>query len=65
MGQKVMFEVTQPVVSGNEVQVPSGYLYASMDEVPDYVQVKPVIVDVPDAEPKAADKPSAKTQAKA
>ena len=61
MGQKIMLEVTQPVVSGNEVRIPSGHLYASLDEVPDDVQVKPVIVDVPD-KPKPE---PAKTEAKA
>lgn len=52
MSQKIMLEVTQPVVSGNEVVHHSGDLYGSMDEVPDGVQVKPVIVSVPDPAPK-------------
>jgi hypothetical protein len=52
MGQKVMFEVTQPVVSGNEVLHHSGDLYASLGEVPDGVQVRPVMVSAPDPKPK-------------
>ncbi len=77
MGQKIMLEVTQPVVSGNEVVHHSGDLYGSLGEVPDGVQVKPVIVSVPDPapkepapepepepEPKAAAKAPAKTAAK-
>jgi hypothetical protein len=79
MGQKIMLEVTQPVVSGNEVVHHSGDLYASMDDVPDGVQVRPVIVSVPDApapapkepepaaetkEPERPAKPAAKAPAK-
>jgi hypothetical protein len=68
MGQKIMLEVTQPVVSGNEVLHHSGDLYASLGEVPDGVQVKPVIVSVPDPapkEPEPAPERPAKAPAKA
>lgn len=76
MGQKIMLEATQPVVSGNEVLHHSGDLYASLGDVPDGVQVRPVIVSVPDApaaapepapepkEPERPAKPAAKTPAK-
>jgi hypothetical protein len=66
MGQKVMFEVTQPVVSGNEVVHHSGDLYASLGEVPDGVTVRPVIVSVPEPKPKEPDpEPEPKAAAKA
>jgi hypothetical protein len=72
MGQKIMLEVTQPVVSGNEVVHHSGDLYASLGDIPDGVQVRPVIVSVPDPapeepepEPEAAAKTPAKPAAKA
>jgi hypothetical protein len=70
MGQKVMLEVTQPVVSGNEVVVHAGDLYASLGEVPDGVTVRPVIVSVPDPapkepEPEPAPERAAKAPAKA
>jgi hypothetical protein len=71
MGQKVMFEVTQPVVSGNEVLHHSGDLYASLGEVPDGVQVRPVMVSAPDPRPKPKEpapepepEPAAKAPAK-
>jgi hypothetical protein len=70
MSQKVMLEVTQPVVSGNEVLHHSGDLYASLGEVPDGVQVRPVIVSAPDApkpepkEPAPEPEPAAKAPAK-
>jgi hypothetical protein len=64
MSQKIMLEVTQPVVSGNDVVVHAGELYASADEVPEGVSVRPVIVDVPDAAPApAAETPAAKPAA--
>jgi hypothetical protein len=64
MGRKIMLEVTQPVVSGNEVLYHSGDLYASLGDVPDGVQVRPVIVSVPDPAPKEPEAP-AKAPAKA
>jgi hypothetical protein len=65
MGQKIMLEVTQPVVSGNEVLHHSGDLYGSLGDVPDGVQVKPVIVSVPDPEPEPEPEPAPERPAKA
>jgi hypothetical protein len=67
MGQKMMLESTQSVVSGNEVLRHAGELYASLGEVPDGVPVRPVLVDVPDPEPEPAPapEPAAKPLAKA
>jgi hypothetical protein len=72
MGQKVMFEVTQPVVSGNEVTVHSGELFEPGAKLPEGVTVRPVIVSVPDPapeapapEPEPEQKPAAKAPAKA
>ena len=48
MGQKVMLEVTQPVVNGNEVAVHSGELFEPGARLPEGVTVRPVIVSVPD-----------------
>lgn len=51
MGKKIVYEVTQPVVDGNEVVVNSGYQYdAAVDGgpdtgIPDYVTVRAVIVE--------------------
>ena len=47
MSQKVVFEVTQQVVDGNQVVIHSGEQYGSLDEVPDGVTVRPVLVTVP------------------
>lgn len=58
MGQKVKLEVTQSVVSGNEVVVHSGELYDVGEKLPDAVSVRPVMVDVPD-KPAVPDKPPA------
>jgi hypothetical protein len=63
MATKVMLEVTQPVVNGNEVAVHSGELFDPGAKLPDGVTVRPVIVDVPDkpaaeTKPAAAEKPA-------
>ena len=50
MGKKIMLEVTQPVVSGNEVVVAAGTLYEPGATLPDGVTVREVITDVPGAE---------------
>jgi hypothetical protein len=57
MGQKVMLEVTQPVVSGNEVVVHSGELFEPGAKLPDGVTVRPVIVNAPDPAPAPAPAP--------
>jgi hypothetical protein len=62
MGRKIMLEVTQPVVSGNEVVVAAGELFEPGAKLPDGVTVREVITDVPDAP--AAPEP-AKAPAKA
>ena len=76
MATKVMLEVTQPVVDGNEVVVHAGELFEPDAKLPEGVTVRPVIVpDKPaarekpaaqekPAEDKPADKPPAKTTAK-
>lgn len=62
MGKRIMLEVTQPVVDGNEVVVAAGTLYEP-GAAPEYVTVREVIADVPDApEPEPA---PAKAPAKA
>lgn len=58
MGRKIMLEVTQPVVDGNEVVVHSGELFEPGAKLPDGVTVRPVIIDVED-KPAAQDKPAA------
>ena len=63
MGKKIMLEVTQPVVSGNEVVVAAGTLYEPGSTLPDGVTVREVITDVPDAP--APDPVPAKAPAKA
>ena len=55
MARQIAYEVTQPVVDGNEVLHAAGDLFASEADVPDYVLTHPVIVDVPD-KPAAAEK---------
>jgi len=74
MNQKVMLEVTQPVVSGNEVAVHSGELFEPGAKLPEGVTVRPVIVPGPDPapeapapepEPEPEQKPAAKAPAKA
>jgi hypothetical protein len=69
MGQKVMLEVTQPVVSGNEVIVHAGELFEPGARLPDGVTVRPVIVSEPEPkepapEPEPEQKPAAKAPAK-
>lgn len=79
MGQKVMLEATQAVVSGNEVVVHSGDLFEPGAKLPEGVAVRPVFVDdtdesaesppmitrvVTDAPVRAPQKPPAKTPAK-
>lgn len=59
MGERIAYEVTQPVVNGNEVLHAAGDLFASRADVPDYVQVKAVVVGVPDdPAPAAAPEPA-------
>jgi hypothetical protein len=65
MGRKIMLEVTQPVVSGNEVVVAAGELFEPGAKLPDGVTVREVITDVPDEPAKAEDKPAAAEPAKA
>jgi hypothetical protein len=55
MGQKVMLEVTQPVVDGNEVAVHAGELFEPGAKLPEGVTVRPVMVSVPDPAPKQPD----------
>ena len=62
MGKKIMLEVTQPVVSGNEVVVAAGTLFEPGAILPDGVTVREVIADVPDPVPDPA---PAKAPAKA
>jgi hypothetical protein len=57
MASKIMLEVTQPVVSGNEVVVHSGELFEPGAKLPEGVTVRPVITDVPDKPAKAEEKP--------
>ena len=68
MAAKVMLEVTQSLVSGNEVAVHSGELFDPGARLPEGVTVRPVLVDVPDKpaaqEKPAPDKPAAKAPAK-
>jgi hypothetical protein len=45
MGQKIMLEVTQPVVSGNKVVIHAGELFEPGARLPDGVTVRPVFVD--------------------
>ena len=51
MGMKIVYEVTQPVVCGNEVTVNSGYQYdAAVDggpgvAIPDWVTVRAAVVE--------------------
>lgn len=56
MGTKVMLEATQSVVSGNEVVVHAGELFAPGAKLPEGVTVRPVLVD-------AGDKPAADDKA--
>lgn len=64
MGKKIMLEVTQPVVSGNEVVVAAGTLFEPGSALPDGVLVREVIADVDD-KPAAEEKPAAQEPAKA
>jgi hypothetical protein len=58
MGKKIMLEVTQPVVNGNEVVVHAGELFKPGSKLPEGVTVREVIVDADDkpaaGEPEAA-----------
>jgi hypothetical protein len=68
MAVKVMLEVTQPVVNGNEVVVHAGELFEPGAKLPDGVTVRPVIVSVPDPapeDPQPAPEPEQKPAAKA
>ena len=75
-GRKVMLEVTQSLVDGNEVVVHAGELFEPGARLPEGVTVRPVMVpgkpaarekpageDKPAPEP-AQDKPAAKAPAK-
>ena len=76
MAQKVMLEVTQSLVDGNEVVVHAGELFEPGAKLPEGVTVRPVMADVPpkraasafsgeDAKQEAApSKPPAKTPGK-
>ena len=67
MARKIMLEVTQPVVNGNEVVVAAGELFEQGARLPDGVTVREVITDAPDEPAKAAAEPAkapAKTAAK-
>ena len=57
MAAKVMLEVTQSLVSGNEVVVHSGELFEPGAKLPDGVTVRPVMTEVPD-KPAAQEKPA-------
>lgn len=67
MARKIMLEVTQPVVDGNEVVVAAGTLFEPGARLPDGVTVREVVTDAPEdktAEPVKAQEP-AKAPAKA
>ena len=68
MARKIMLEVTQPVVDGNELVVAAGTLFEEGATLPEGVTVREVVVDADDqpaAEAKAApEKPAAKAPAK-
>ena len=51
MATKVMLEVTQPVVDGNEVVVHAGELFEPDAKLPEGVTVRPVIVDASSSAP--------------
>jgi hypothetical protein len=53
MARKIMLEVTQPVMNGNEVTVHAGELFEPGAKLPEGATVREVIVD-------AGDKPAAK-----
>ena len=63
MTQRVMLEVTQSLVSGNEVVVHSGELLEPGAKLPEGVTVRPVMADVP-GKPAPQDKPAVKTPAR-
>lgn len=70
MGRKIMLEVTQPVVDGNEVVVNAGELFEPGAKLPDGVTTREVIVDADDKpaakeKPAGDDKPAEKPAAKA
>lgn len=65
MGKRIMLEVTQPVVSGNEVVVAAGTLYEPGSTLPEGVTVREVIADVPDAPAPEPEPAPAKAPAKA
>ena len=54
MARKIMLEVTQPVVDGNELVVAAGTLFEEGATLPEGVTVREVVVDdQPEAEAKA------------
>jgi hypothetical protein len=53
MARKIMLEAVQPVVSGNEVVHAAGDLFDPGADLPEGVQVREVVVDVPDPVPAA------------
>jgi hypothetical protein len=55
MARKIMLEVTQPVVDGNEVVVAAGELFEPGAQLPDGVTVREVVTDAPDEPAKAAE----------
>jgi hypothetical protein len=57
MARKIMLEVTQPVVDGNEVVHAAGDLFEPGASLPEGVLVREVIVDAPD-KPEPAPKPA-------
>ena len=64
MARKIMLEVTQPVVDGNELVVAAGTLFEPGAALPDGVTVREVVVDADD-QPAAEAKAEAKAAAKA
>lgn len=64
MSERVMLEVTQPVVDGNTVVIAAGTLYEPDAELPEGVTVRKVVADVPDKPaPKAESKSESKSAA--
>lgn len=54
MAEKVMLEVTQSLVSGNEVVVHAGELFEPGAKLPEGVTVRPVLVGTPGKGARAA-----------
>jgi hypothetical protein len=65
MAKKIMLEVTQPVVNGNQVVHNPGELFELGSDLPEGVLVREVIADVPEP-PKAEAKrePTAKSSSR-